>query len=371
MSMPGRPCAIRLIHLEQARFLPYHVALVLRPNHSEGVQSMHIALDAMGTDSRPLSDIAGGVLAAKAFGDTIVLVGDKPMIEAELKNHNVNSAKVEIMHAPNAIAMDEKPTNVLKLAPSSSIHVALDAVKRGDADAFVTMGNTGAVHALATLKTLRRIPGVKRPVLSALFAINDHRMIFLDVGANTDVKPEWVQQFALMGGIYAERVLRCKRPRIALLSNGAEDIKGNLLIREAADILRRSKLNFVGNVEPVQLMTSVADVIVMDGFVGNIVLKMFEATTHYVATLIRQEFSNDAFSMLGGALARPAFNRIRRRVDTSEIGGAPLLGVNGVVIIGHGGNSAIGIKNAIQQARAAVKENVIGAIRSGIALEKA
>ncbi len=332
---------------------------------------MRIALDAMGTDNRPLSDIAGGVLAAKEFGDTILLVGDKPMIEAELKNHNLDGAQVEILHAPNAIAMDEKPTNVLKLAPASSIHVALDAVKKGDADAFVTMGNTGAVHALATLKTLRRIPGVKRPVLSALFAINDHRMIFLDVGANTDVKPEWVKQFALMGGIYAERVLRCSRPRVALLSNGAEEIKGNLLIREAADMLRRSKMNFVGNVEPVQLMTSVADVIVMDGFVGNIVLKMFEATTHYVATLIRQEFRNDALSMLGGALARPAFNRIRRRVDTSEIGGAPLLGVNGVVIIGHGGNSAIGIKNAIQQARAAVKENVIGAIRSGIAQEKA
>ncbi|MCY3833160.1 MAG: phosphate acyltransferase PlsX [Chloroflexi bacterium] len=330
---------------------------------------MRIALDAMGTDNRPLSDIAGGVLAANEFGDTIVLVGDKRMIEAELKNHAVETSNVEILHAPDDIAMDEKPTDVLKLGASSSIHVALEAVKNGDVDAFVTMGNTGAVHALATLKTLRRIPGVKRPVLSALFAINDHRMIFLDVGANTDVKAEWVPQFAMMGSIYAERVMRCAKPRIALLSNGAEEIKGNLLIREAAQLLRHSKMNFVGNVEPVELMTSVADVIVMDGFVGNIVLKMFEATTHYVATLLRQEFRNDAFSMLGGALARPAFNRIRRRVDTSQIGGAPLLGVNGVVIIGHGGNSAIGIKNAIQQARSAVRENVISAIRSGIAQE--
>jgi len=330
---------------------------------------MRIALDAMGTDNRPLSDIAGGVLAAKEFGDTIVLVGDQRKISAELKNHAVERDLVEILHAPDDIAMDEKPTDVLKLGASSSIHVALDAVKNGDVDAFVTMGNTGAVHALATLKTLRRIPGVKRPVLSALFAINDHRMIFLDVGANTDVKPEWVPQFAMMGSIYAERVMRCTAPRIALLSNGAEEIKGNLLIREAAQLLRNSKMNFVGNVEPVELMTSVADVIVMDGFVGNIVLKMFEATTHYVATLLRQEFRNDALSMLGGALARPAFNRIRRRVDTSQIGGAPLLGVNGVVIIGHGQNSAIGIKNAIQQARSAVRENVISAIRSGIAQE--
>lgn len=332
---------------------------------------MRIALDAMGTDNRPLSDIAGGVLAANEFGDTIVLVGDKRKIEVELKKHAVETGAVEILHAPDDIAMDEKPTDVLKLGASSSIHVALDAVKNGDVDAFVTMGNTGAVHALATLKTLRRIPGVKRPVLSALFAVNDHRMIFLDVGANTDVKPEWVPQFAMMGSIYAERVMRCTKPRIALLSNGAEEIKGNLLIREAAQLLRHSKMNFVGNVEPVELMTSVADVIVMDGFVGNIVLKMFEATTHYVATLLRQEFRNDAFSMLGGALARPAFNRIRRRVDTSQIGGAPLLGVNGVVIIGHGQNSAIGIKNAIQQARSAVRENVISAIRSGIAQELA
>lgn len=330
---------------------------------------MRIALDAMGTDSRPLSDIAGGVLAAKEFGDTIVLVGNQAKIEAELKNHEVNSGQVEILHAPVDIAMDAKPTDVINSAATSSIHVALDAVKRGQVDAFVTMGNTGAVHAIATLKTLRRIPGVKRPVLSALFPVNNHRMIFLDVGANTDVKPEWVTQFAVMGSIYAQLVLNYPKPRIALLSNGAEETKGNLLIREAAELMRRSRMNFVGNVEPVQLMTSVADVIVMDGFVGNIVLKMFEATTHYVATLIRHEFRNDALSMLGGALARPAFNRIRRKVDTSEIGGAPLLGVNGVVIIGHGQNSAIGIKNAIQQARAAVREDVIGAIRNGIAQE--
>lgn len=330
---------------------------------------MRIALDAMGTDSRPLSDIAGGVLAANVFGDTIVLVGDQEQIEVELAKHAVTDGKVEILHAPLDIAMDARPTDVIKSAVTSSIFVALNAVKKGEVDAFVTMGNTGAVHAIATLKTLRRIPGVKRPVLSALFPVNNHRMIFLDVGANTDVKPEWVTQFAVMGSIYAKLVLGYPKPRIALLSNGAEDTKGNLLTREAADLMRRSKMNFVGNVEPVQLMSSVADVIVMDGFVGNIVLKMFEATTHYVATLIRQEFRNDMLSMFGGALARPAFNRIRRKVDTSEIGGAPLLGVNGVVIIGHGQNSAIGIKNAIQQARAAVSENVIGAIRNGIAQE--
>ncbi len=331
---------------------------------------MHIALDAMGTDERPLNDIAGGVLAAREFGDTIVLVGDQDRIATELKQHDIKSGQIEILHAPDHIAMNEPLADALKTDKgTSSIHIALDALKRGEVDAFVTMGNTGAVHAIATLKTLRRIPGVKRPVLSALFPISDHNMIFLDVGANPDVKSDWITQFAIMGSIYAQRVLGYANPRIALLSNGDVDTKGNQLIREAAALLRDSRLNFVGNVEPAHLMNPIADVIVMDGFVGNIVLKMFEATAHYMAKLIRQEFRKDAISMLGGALARPAFNRIRRQVDTSEIGGAPLLGVNGVVIIGHGQNSAIGIKNAIQQARTAVRTNVISAIRDGIAEE--
>ena len=327
---------------------------------------MRIAVDAMGTDSRPHVDIDGGILAARDFGDTIVLVGDQSRLETELAKRDTAGCQIEILHAPRDIAMDETPTDVLKSPADSSIYRALDAAKKGEVDAVVTMGNTGAVHAIATLKTLRRIPGVKRPVLSALFAINDHQMIFLDVGANTDVKSEWAPQFALMGSIYAQRVLKRHEPRVALLSNGAEDTKGSAMIRESAPVLARSPLNFVGNVEPAELMQPVADVVVMDGFVGNIVLKMFEATTRYVALLIRQELRGDPLSAIGGALARPAFSRIRQRVDTSRIGGAPLLGVNGVVIIGHGGNSAVGIRNAIQQARTAVREDVIGAIASGI-----
>lgn len=330
---------------------------------------MRIALDAMGTDTRPTNDIAGGVLAARDFGDTIVLVGQQSRIEAELTKHDVEGCRIEILDAPDDIPMGERPADVIKAAATSSIHVALDAVKAGEVDAFVTMGNTGAVHALATMKILRRIPGVKRPVLSAVFSVYDHRMLFLDVGANTDVKAEWVTQFAAMGSVYAQRVMGCSSPRIALLSNGAEETKGNALIREASQILARSNMRFVGNVEPVELMTSVADVIVMDGFVGNIVLKMFEATTQYIANLIRQELSTDVVSMLGGALARPAFRRMRRRVDTSAVGGAPLLGVNGVVIIGHGQNSPSGIKNAIKQARTAVEQDVIGAIRCAVAEE--
>jgi len=326
---------------------------------------MHIAVDAMGTDTFPQNDIAGGILAARELGDTIVFVGDEKIIKDELDKHDHKNCKIDIIHAPHHIAMDDKPTDVLN-EDTSSLHIALNAVKQGEVDAFVTMGNTGAVLAIATLKTLRRIPGVKRPVLSALFAVNNHRMIFLDVGANTDAKAEWMQQFAVMGSIYAKRVFAYTEPKVALLSNGEEDTKGNAAIRDTAILLQQSNLNFIGNIEPVELMTTKADVIVMDGFVGNIVLKMFESTARYVSDLIREEFRNDIFSMLGGLLARPAFNRIRKKVDTSEVGGAPLLGVNGVVIIGHGKNSPIGIKNAIKQAHTAAQSHVIEAIETDL-----
>lgn len=327
---------------------------------------MRIAVDAMGTDTYPQNDIAGGILAAEEFNDEILFVGDERLIERELDKHNTKHLKIEILPATDYISMHDKPTEVINSKTNSSMHVAMNAVKSGDADAFVTMGNTGAAHAIATLKTLRRIPGVKRPVLTALFAVNDHKMIFLDVGANTDVKSDWMRQFAIMGSIYAKRVLGYSTPRVALLSNGEEDTKGNTAIREAATMLQVERINFIGNIEPMELMVSKADVIVMDGFVGNIVLKMFEATATYITNLIRQEFRNDIASMLGGVLAQPAFKRIRKKVDTSEIGGAPLLGVNGIVIIGHGQNSPIGIKNAIKQARAAVEGKVISAIESDL-----
>jgi len=328
---------------------------------------MYIAVDAMGTDTYPKNDVAGGILAAKEFNDTIVFVGDEKLIQTELKKHNTSNCKIEILHAPQHISMDDKPSEVLNSKKTSSMHIALDAVKKGDIDAFVTMGNTGAAHAIATLKTVRRIKGIKRPVLTALFAVNEHKMIFLDVGANADAKADWMQQFAIMGSIYAERVLKYDKPKVALLSNGEEETKGNALIRDTATLLNRTSLNFVGNIEPSDLMTSKADVILMDGFVGNIVLKMFEATAQYVGNLIRAEIRGNLIQSIGGVLARPAFQRIRQKLDTSEIGGAPLLGVNGILIIGHGSNSPIGIKNAVKQAHTAVESKVIQAIENSLA----
>ena len=246
------------------------------------------------------------------------------------------------------------------------MHVGMKLVADGQADAFVTMGNTGAALAIATLYTLKRIPGVKRPALSGIFPISGKYVTLLDLGANADSKPDWLVQFALMGHIYAKNALSMSSPRIALLSNGEEEGKGNGLILEAGGILAKTSLNFIGNVEPGDMVKGAADVVVADGFVGNIFVKTFEASASFITRTIREEIYASPLSMLGGLLVRPAFNRVRKRVDTSEIGGAPLLGVNGVVIIGHGRSNAETIKNAIHQAALAVEGQVITAIKQGL-----
>jgi len=327
---------------------------------------MRIALDAMGSDACPVPDVAGAVLAAKEYGDTVVLVGDRPLIERELAKHQTNGLQLEVVHAGQAITMSDKPSVVGKDKPDSSMHVGMRLVKDGKADGFVTAGNTGAAHAIAMLFTLRRIAGVKRPALSAIFRIAGKPMIFLDIGANADSKPEWLMQFALMGKIYAQNALGLHTPRVGLLSNGEEEGKGSQLVRETADILQELPFNFVGNIEPKEVLAGRADVVVSDGFTGNILVKTFEASTRYLVRLIRDEIKRSVFSMLGGLLIRPALLGVRKKIDTAEVGGAPLLGVNGVVIIGHGSSNAYAVKNAIHQARLAVSGNIIEAIRDGI-----
>jgi len=327
---------------------------------------MRIVLDAMGSDHNPAPDVEGAVAAAREFSDTIILVGNKSKIEAELAHHETSRLSVEIVHADEVIEMSDKPSAVARSKPGSSMHVGMNLVKEGQGDAFVTCGNTGAALAIATVRSLRRIPGVMRPALTTLLTVGDHRWILLDIGANADCKPEWLHQFAFMGSIYAERAMGHKSPRVALLSNGEEEGKGNALIKQATTLLAESALNFVGNIEPKEMLAGQADVIVTDGFAGNIAIKTLEAMGDTLFKLIREELMADARSKLGGALARPAFKRVFRQVDPFEIGGAPLLGVNGVVIIGHGRTNALGVKNAIRQARQAVAGQIIEAIRDGI-----
>jgi glycerol-3-phosphate acyltransferase PlsX len=328
---------------------------------------MRIALDAMGSDSYPVPDVEGAVLAAREFGESILIVGDEKRVAPELAKHDTSGLKIEIVHAAEAIAMDDKPAVVGKSKPNSSMHVGMNLVKSKDADAFVTAGNTGAAMTIATLFTLRRIQNVKRPALSSIIRVmNDRTIIMLDIGANTDSKPDWLLQFAIMGQIYAQKALGLQNPKVALLSNGEEETKGNQLIHEAGDLLKASKLNFVGNIEPREMLEGQADVIISDGFVGNIAIKTLEAMGNTLFKLIRQEIKSDPLATVGGLLAQRAFRRVYKQVDPFEIGGAPLLGVDGVVIIGHGRSNAKAIKNAIAQARMAVKGEVIQAISQGL-----
>lgn len=327
---------------------------------------MRIALDAMGSDDQPVPDVEGGVLAAREFGHTICLVGQRERLQQELGKYDTAGLKLEIVNAEEAVTMTDKPSTVGRAKPRSSMHIGMNLVKNGEADAFVTMGNTGAAHAIATLYTLKRIPGVRRPALSGIYPLGSGYIVMLDLGANADSKPEWLAQFAVMGQIYARNALGLNNPRIGLLSNGEEEGKGNQLIKDAALLLQQMPINYVGNVEPKEVMEGKVDIIVADGFVGNIFVKTFEASTSLIGRLIREEIRSSPFSALGGLLARPAFRRARKRLDTFEVGGAPLLGVKGVVIIGHGRSNAVAIKNAVHQASLAVKGGIIEAIRTGI-----
>ena len=328
---------------------------------------MRIAVDAMGTDDHPASDVAGGVLAARAWGDQIILVGRQDAVRRELARQDTEGLALEVVHAPEVIEMDDDPAWAVREKKRSSMHVGMNLVRDNRADAFVTAGNTGGVLAVATLHALRRIRGVKRPALAVIIPLPAGRVVALDIGANADCKPDHLVQFALMGSVYAQAVLGLANPRVALLSNGEEPGKGNDLIKRTSKLLAEVPLNFIGNVEPKEVATVQTDVVVSDGFSGNVFVKTIEATAKMLTDLIRDEIKGSPVTSVGGLLAKPAFRRVAKRVDPFEVGGGPLLGVNGVVIIAHGRSNDRAIMNAIGQARRAVEGDVLQAIRSGLA----
>jgi glycerol-3-phosphate acyltransferase PlsX len=329
-----------------------------------------IVLDAMGSDNYPVPDVAGAVMAARTWGeDEIILVGREEVIQRELARHDATGLKLKIVDAPQVIEMEDEPAWAAREKKESSMHIGMNLVRDGEADAFVSAGNTGGVLTVATLHTLRRIRGVKRPALAVILPLHAGRVIALDIGANTDCRPEHLLQFAVMGAAFARIALDCDRPRVALLSNGEEPGKGNALVKEAYKLLVDSELNFVGNFEPKEAVAGEADVVVADGFDCNIFVKTLEAATRMLVGLIRDEIRASPLTAAGGLLARPAFHRVARRIDPFEVGGGPLLGVNGVVTIGHGRSNALAIKNTIGQARKAVQGNVVEAIRNGLIKE--
>lgn len=328
---------------------------------------MRIVVDAMGSDRHPGPDVEGAVLAAREFGETIVLVGDQQRVSAELARHDTSGLPIEVVHAAEHVTMEDKPGVVGRAKPDSSMHVGMRLVAAGEADAFVTAGNTGAALSIATLHTLKRIEGVHRPALGTILQLAGRSMILLDVGANTDTRAQWLAQYGVMGSVYAARALGLPNPRVALVSNGEEAGKGTQLVQDAAELLRTIGVNFTGNAEPKEVLGGAVDVAVMDGFTGNVMIKTMEATGDLIFRVVREELVADTRSKLGGLLVKPAFRRVYRQFDPFEIGGVPLLGVNGVVIIGHGRSNAYAVKNAIRQARDAVRGGIVAAIREGLA----
>ncbi len=328
---------------------------------------MRIVVDAMGSDNHPQPDVVGAVEAAREFGDTLILTGDEKQINAILSQQDTAGLDIQVRHASQAIGMTDKPSDVLKSKPDSSVHVGLKLVKAGEADAFVSMGNTGAILGVAMLRQLGlgRIRGVKRPSIGVIFPIKE-KPFLIDNGTNAECKPEYLLQFGIMGSLYVERMRGIKNPRVGLISNGEEEGKGTALIREAMPLLANSGLNYIGNVEPKEFMFGGVDVAVCDGFTGNILMKTAEAIAKYMSNELREQIQSGPITAVGGLLAKPAFTRVRKQLDPEEIGGAPLLGVNGPVIIGHGRSSAYAVKQAVGQARQMVENGVVEAITTGL-----
>ena len=309
-----------------------------------------IALDAMGGDHAPRSEVEGAVLAAREYGARILLVGMEAAVRQELTRHRHRGLPIEVVNAEEIVSMSDSPSQAFRRKKGSSLHVAAHLVHNGRADALVTAGNTGAAMTIARF-VIGTLPSVDRPALAAAFPNMKERVsVILDVGANVDSKPEQIEQFAVMGEIYYRAIWGVKRPRVALLSIGEEEMKGNELTREAAGRLKQTGLNFVGNIEGRDVFRGNVDVIVCDGFIGNIALKISEGLVEHIGGMLKRAIKSSLTSQLGYALSKRAFDDFRKRTDYSEYGGAPLLGVRGITIIGHGRSNPNAIKNAIRVA---------------------
>lgn len=317
-----------------------------------------IAVDAMGGDKAPAVEIEGAIQAAAQYGIPIVLVGQEERIHKALGEHDTTGLSLEVVHASEVITMDDSAANAARKKKDSSIRVAARLMRDAGVAGVVSAGNTGAV--MATVKmVLGTLAVVDRPALSTVLPTQKGKpTILLDVGANVDCKPHHLEQFAVMGDIYSRAIFGIRRPRVGLLSIGEEDGKGNELTKEAFKVLKQAPINFIGNVEGRDIFKGEIDVIVCDGFTGNVALKLSEGLIDTFATMLRQELEKTIAAKVGYILAEKAFRAFRRRLDYSEYGGAPLLGIKGITIVCHGGSNANAIKNAIRVAHDFCKHNV-------------
>ncbi|MDK2927131.1 MAG: phosphate acyltransferase [Bacillota bacterium] len=322
---------------------------------------MKIAVDAMGGDFAPLEVVRGAVAAARAGEAEILLVGEPGAIEAVGAEAGLPCPGVEVVAARERVAMGEHPAEALRHKKDSSLAVGARLVKEGRAGALVSAGNTGAAMAFS-LFTLGRLPGVERPAIAAPFPTTRGFAVLIDAGANVEVKPHYLLQFAQMGSLYAASVLKRAHPRVGLLNVGAESGKGTPVLQEACRLLTASGLNFIGNIEGRDVPLGAADVIVCDGFSGNVLLKFAEGLAEGLFSLLKQELLAGFSTRAGAYLARPALKRLKAKMDYAEYGGAPLLGLKGLTIISHGSSDARAIHNAIRAARESLEQDVVGKI---------
>jgi glycerol-3-phosphate acyltransferase PlsX len=309
-----------------------------------------IAVDAMGGDLAPRPEVEGSILASREFGLRVLLAGIPAEVKRELARHSLRGASVEVVPASEVIAMSDSPAQAFRRKKNSSAHVAARLVREGGADALVSAGNTGALMTVARF-VLGTLPSVQRPALAAPFPTSRGGVaVLIDAGANVDSKVGHLLQFAVMGEIYYRVIFGTRRPRVALLSIGEEETKGNELTKEAYNRLKDLPLNFVGNVEGRDVFSGSVEVIVCDGFIGNVALKISEGVAQHIAVVLKKALKSTIASQVGYVLSRSAYEEFRRKIDYSEYGGAPLLGVRGIAIIGHGGSNANAIKNAVRVA---------------------
>ena len=329
-----------------------------------------IALDAMGTDRAPKPEIDGAIQAARRFGIPVILVGPEEILRAELSRYPVDSLPISIVHASEFITMEDKAVQAVRAKRDSSMRVGLRLVREGQASAFITAGNTGAAMATAKM-VLGGLPGVDRPALVAVIptAVGTISTL-LDVGANVDCKAHNLEQFAIMGEIYFRSMFGTKRPRVGLLSIGEEEGKGNELTRESFDLLKNLPINFIGNVEGRDLYSGKVDVIVADGFVGNVALKTSQGVAHLVRATLKETLAATITRQVGYLLSRSAFSDFKKRLDHTEYGGAPLLGVKGACFITHGSSNPNAIKNAIRVAAEFVERHITTNIEKELAASR-
>jgi phosphate acyltransferase len=327
---------------------------------------MNIALDVMGGDYAPREIVAGAVLAAREYGVTVSLVGDPDVIQHELAKYDTRGLCLPVVPASEVIEMGDKPAQAVRAKKESSMVVACQLVKSGEAQAFVTAGNTGGALTAGILH-IGRMKGIQRPALISPFPTERGFCTLLDIGANADVKPENLQQFAIMGTVYARHIMNIANPSVRILSNGEEPGKGSQLVVEAAELLAQTPgINFCGNIEGSDVFVGQADVVVTDGFTGNVLIKTAEGLARLFQSTLLQEIKASPLSSLGGLLARSAFRRMRRRLDDSEFGGAVLLGLSNVLVVGHGRSNANAIRHAIRVAKQSIDYQIVDEIQKAI-----